>query len=78
MKAFALFIALAAAGGNALAITPTMAVLLVLGGLLLTGFACAGIVGLVRLAGARPAHLIVRTGSGSGSHNSGQGEATTS
>ncbi|YCK35191.1 hypothetical protein ACNF49_14210 [Actinomadura sp. ATCC 39365] len=77
MKAIALLVVLAA-GGHALAITPTMAVLLVIGGLLLAGFACAGIVGLVRLAGARPAHLLVRTGSGPGPHHSGQGETTAS
>jgi hypothetical protein len=60
VKAIALLVVLAASG-HALAITPVLAVLLVLGGILLATLACVGIIAIVRLTGARPAHLLDRS-----------------
>lgn len=46
-------------GGHALVITPIVAVLLIVGGVLLAALAFAAIVGIVYLAGGRPpVHLL--------------------
>ncbi|MFC4122029.1 hypothetical protein [Nonomuraea zeae] len=69
MRAIALIFILAV-GGNALTITPALAVLLVAVGVLLAVLACAVIVGVVRLAGVRPGRLLNRNGGGHGQSHS--------